>query len=119
MEGQKATKTTKPSPKKTSSKKNTPKKVTKFVPKTTDKNDKNDKNDKTDKNAPKTTGKKDTIKSVVFVPLGGEKNMRNEFGKRIKRRTYFLKHRPIREDAFLWLARTYTELERFDEAESP
>lgn len=105
-------KTSTPTTKKANPTKNTPKKVTKFVPKTIDKND------KTDKNTPKTAGKKDTIKSVVFVPLGGEKTMRNEFGKRIKRRTYFLKHRPIREDAFLWLARTYTELERFDEAES-
>ena len=39
-------------------------------------------------------------------------------GKKIKRRTYFFKHRPVREDAMLWLARTYIEQARYDEADT-
>ena len=33
-----------------------------------------------------------------------------------KPKSYFLKHRPIRYDAMVWLARTYIELKRYDDA---
>lgn len=33
-----------------------------------------------------------------------------------KAKSYFLKHRPIRQDAMVWLARTYIEMGRYDEA---
>ena len=35
-----------------------------------------------------------------------------------KPRRYFLKHRPVHDDAILWLARTYIEQKKFDEANS-
>ncbi|MEM6723593.1 MAG: tetratricopeptide repeat protein, partial [Bacteroidota bacterium] len=33
-----------------------------------------------------------------------------------EKESYFMKHRPIREDAMVWLARTYVELEQYDDA---
>ncbi len=91
------------------------KEVKRFTPKTDPKTD--PKNlVKTDPK--KAAGGKDTLKSVVVTAIGGDVLMRNEFGKKIKRRTFFLKHRPVREDAFLWLARTQIEMEHYDEAES-
>ncbi|MEY4928232.1 MAG: hypothetical protein RI894_2670 [Bacteroidota bacterium] len=103
---------------KKSSKKSTKKKtVQRFTPKTDPKKDVKKEDPKSD--SKKTaTKKQDTLRSIVFHEIGGDKLMRNENGKKIKRRTYFLKHRPVREDAFLWLARTYIEQQRFDEAES-
>ncbi len=91
------------------------KEVKRFTPKTDPKTD--PKNlVKTDPN--KAAGGKDTLKSVVVTAIGGDVLRRTEFGKKIKRRTFFLKHRPVREDAFLWLARTQIEMEHYDEAES-
>jgi tetratricopeptide (TPR) repeat protein len=90
----------KPAPKKSVPQKNAPKKV--------------EPTPKTPLETPKSNTKRDTAVKVMKkddVP-------RDENGKKIRRRAYFLKHRPVREDAMLWLARTYVEMNRFDEAET-
>ncbi|MEO1436680.1 MAG: tetratricopeptide repeat protein [Bacteroidota bacterium] len=57
------------------------------------------------KKASKKKGKKKTVTTTVEALNDDE-----------EKDSYFMKHRPIREDAMVWLARTYVELEQYDDA---
>jgi tetratricopeptide (TPR) repeat protein len=122
----KTKKKTSKTPAKTPTKKSTKKKapvkkepLEKIPNKTTDKTNDKTANKTSDKNKKEVVSSKETPEEETKRLAEEAKGIfRDKSGKKIRRRSYFLKHRPVREDAMLWLARTYIELGRFDEAET-